>query len=292
MTCDAFRTLVLGGQDARGAAAQAHEAECADCRLWLARFVEGGSIWEADPPARLTADVLAASADAACGRARAHLTGERDEPLPAFDRGLVDAHLERCHTCRAFASELDATLAALPALARLDPGPGFAERVWARTSRRPAAARWADWARALWAGWLARPRFAWEAAYVATVCWVLAFGGPITAWEWSRSTVATIAERPLPEKMVEWRSRMPRFDTARVAEAVPSVDAVETVASRLAGRIATLWRDGAAWVRHLSDRLYAAAGVAWQRAVEWFDQLRGQRRGAPTEPGAGPVRST
>lgn len=291
MTCDAFRVAVLGGRGATEATAL-HAGACADCRRWLARFAEGEAIWRTDEPQRLAASVIAASTGPACERARSLLAGEPDGPLARLDRDLVAAHLEQCAPCRDVAADLGALSMALPDLAVLDPGPGFTERVLAVTSRRPAAARGVAWWRGRWAVWVARPRFAWEVAYVATLCWVVVLGGPVTAWEWSASKVAAVAERPLPERVLELRVDVPSLKTALVSEAAPRVGAVEGMAARLAGRMVDLWRTGAAWIERLADQVRVALGAAWQRALTWFGEMWKDEPDARTEPGRGAVRST
>lgn len=291
MTCDAFRVRVLGEDGALDAAAAAHEAQCASCRRWLARFAEGTALWRTEPSASLAEAVMAGSGGA-CERAMARLAEDRDQPLPPFERRLVAAHLDRCRQCRAFAAELEALLAGLPELAALEPGPGFAERVWASTSRRPSAARWADRLRRGWDRWVRRPRFAWELAYAVTVCWVLAFGGPVAAWEWSKSQVTTIAARPLPERVLVLGDTVPQLRAALVSEAAPAVNAVEGMPSRFARWLEKRWAAAAVWANHVLVRFEAAFDDARQRAVEWFRQLAGRDGGEPTEPGAGPVRSS
>jgi hypothetical protein len=142
------------------------------------------------------------------------------------------------------------------------------------------------------AGWVARPRFAWEVAYVATLCWVLVLGGPVAAWEWSASKVASVAERELPERVLDLRVDVPSLKTALVSEAAPRVGAVEGMAARLAGRMADLWRTGAAWIERLADQVRVALGAAWQRALTWFGEMWKDESDARTEPGGGAVRST
>ena len=90
-------------------------------------------------------------------------------------------------------SGLEAVLRDLPLLAELDPGPGFAERVFLATSNTPEPRGWRARAAAAWWALVRRPRFAWEAAYVVTVCWVLVFGNPVSAIEWSAANLGTVA---------------------------------------------------------------------------------------------------
>jgi len=130
--------------------------------------------------------VLGRTTGSACEKACAQLPDLADGRLADLDRQLVQAHLEHCTACRAVAVALGWLDPLLPELAELDPGPAFtaavvrrttgAEHSLTRAARRgetvgPAglmdrAARW-------WRRLLFRPRFALEAAYVATVILVL-----------------------------------------------------------------------------------------------------------------------
>ena len=92
---------------------------------------------------------------------------------------------------------VEAVVRDLPLLADMDPGPGFAERVLMATSRKPATEGWRTRVAGAWRAMVRRPRFAWEAAYVATVCWVLVFGNPVGAIEWSATSIRAVARERL-----------------------------------------------------------------------------------------------
>ncbi len=167
------------------AACDRHLAECPRCRelAALAGGLDPSASPRSEPPPDLASEVLARTTGAACDRARERLVPLVDPsehgPLPAAERQLVELHLEACFDCRALRAELVALSADLPRLAELDPGSGFVDGVLERTSRRRAAPagrladRWRRLRPATWPGLLPRlvrrPRFAWEAAYVAVL---------------------------------------------------------------------------------------------------------------------------
>lgn len=189
MICRDFERRLEDWVDGRlasadGAACDRHLAECPRCRelAALAGGPDRGASRVPEPPPDLAPEILARTSGAACERARERLAPlvdpSEDGPLPEAERAVLELHLEACADCRALRAELVALGEDLPRLAELDPGPGFVEGVLARTShRRAAAARLAERLRRLGdrlgSGLLPRlvrrPRFAWEAAYVAVL---------------------------------------------------------------------------------------------------------------------------
>jgi hypothetical protein len=156
---------------------------------------------------RFIREVLERTSGSPCERARALLSQRADAPLAAGDGDLLRMHLEGCAGCRAMAVVMDALRVALPALAEMEPDEEFTAEVLARTAdlvaarqaERAAAGAMAvpqregrpvarvtarSRARGWWRRQVARPRFAWELAYAATL---LLFLG------------ARIAGAPLPD---------------------------------------------------------------------------------------------
>lgn len=170
------------------AACDRHLAQCPRCRELAAltggldRGASGVPEPPPEPPPELAPAVLARTSGAACDRARKRLVPLVDPSqhgrLPEAERELLGLHLETCADCRALRAELVALSEDLPRLAELDPGPGFVEGVLERTSRgRTAGGGLVERLRGLGdrlgSGFLPRlvrrPRFAWEAAYVAVL---------------------------------------------------------------------------------------------------------------------------
>ena len=179
----------LGGTlDADVASAlEAHAARCADCRelLELATAAAAGS----EPP-DLTGAVLRRTSGAACSRAEDRLAAWLDGALEAAEAELVAAHVERCRACADLATVVERLPVELAAMAEAAPPARFVEGVLARTL--PPSARWRRAWRPVARRWMARPRFAVEAAYLATALVALVVGlAP-------RGAVAT------PERAAEW----------------------------------------------------------------------------------------
>jgi hypothetical protein len=215
--------------------------------------------------------------------------------LEAFGAG---EHLWAAEPAEAFADAVlaqtagvEALLAELPSLAEMDPGPGFAERVILATSRRPAIAEWrVRWAGA-WRALVRRPRFAWEAAYVATVCWVLIFGNPVGAWEWSASNIGAIAQerlggsvKELRADLVSWRARWAPDSAAAPGAARQQADAVHPALRA--------WQAGAEQIQRGAAYVFDALRHAWTSIGEWVTWLVQQIWPQPAEPQTSPARSS
>ena len=251
----------------------------------------------------------------ACDRCRGLLLADA-----AAARGAdTAAHLAACPECRAFAEALgegaaawlaedasafgdgvlartsaaDALVAELRELADMDPGPAFTARVLAHTSQRPAPERW-------WAGWLAawralarRPRFAWEVAYVATLCWVLVLGNPVGAVEWGAQQVNTIARHrivPAASTLVQdleaWRAAF-----ASDARGEPPASGA-AAAQEPRGAFEAAWQSASDWVgASFAQVLDALLGV-WEQIAALFREPPAAGQPPPaTEPRSDTARS-
>ncbi len=130
-------------------------------------------------------DVLSRTSGSACDRACEQLSDLMAGDLAGMDRELVQAHLEHCDPCRAVAVTLGWLEPLLPAMAEIDPGPGFTAQVLSRTTGRRApvradvpaipsgAAGLMDRVGRWWERQILRPGFAAQVAYAATVVLVL-----------------------------------------------------------------------------------------------------------------------
>jgi hypothetical protein len=166
-------------------AAAAHLSGCAACGELVATLRDTLAALPAAaatvPPADLADAVLAHTSGATCGAAQALLCDFVDDVLAAADRVLVETHVAHCARCTALCTTLQWLATALPSMAALDPGAAFTRRVVAATTQGPAQP--APWRVALaerWRHMLARPRFAWEAAYVGLLLLVALFGTSIS----------------------------------------------------------------------------------------------------------------
>lgn len=211
----------------------------------------------------------------------AFVAGERawaDAPDAAFTERVV-----------ARTSVLDTILGELPALAEMDPGPGFAERVLLATSLKPAPEGWRSRLAGAWPALVRRPRFAWEAAYVATVCLVLAFGNPVGAIEWSTANIGTVARERLAPPVQELRADLESW-RARLA-AAPPPGTFAAPQGEAASPVVRVWQAAVDWLRLASSSVIDAVARAWDALAAWLGGPEGEAAPPLTEPPAGPARS-
>lgn len=296
---DRLGDLAAGaGSAADREAAARHAAGCPECgELW--RAVRSGRWPSFEPDTEegaedLVAAVLERTAGPACGRAEALLCDYVDGELPPEEQALVGAHLEHCPGCANLALALRQAMAALPLLAEMEPDPAFAIDVIRATSRRqPIAAQdpvdvVVSAVAAWWRRMLARPRFAFEVAYVATLLLLLAVGNPAstlhaasTGFErvrtgWS-SAVSDLVVSPAVKRTVAQAGAVVQGLHGRA-------DAGEGLWSRVGDRLVSAW----SWLRGMMSSLVDVMAEGWGRvrvaAAQWLSQ-----RGA--EPGRGAARS-
>jgi hypothetical protein len=203
------------------------------------------------------------------------------EPADAFAAGVI-----------ARTAGVETVLRDLPMLADMDPGPGFAERVLAATSRKPAPQGWRPRVSGAWWALVRRPRFAWEAAYLATVCWVLVFGNPVGAIEWSATNIGAVARERLGPPVKElradletWRGRL-AAEPARKQGAAAGQQGEDTVPL-----VVRAWQTAAEWLQHASASFIDAIARTWGSVAAWIGGLVDQAAPPPAEPPADPARS-
>ncbi len=126
----------------------------------------------------LIASILAATSGSTCRSCRLRLIGREMGEQTAGDEELVRMHLAHCPSCRAVEATLTWLPTVLPSLRELPADAAFTEAVLEATTRAPRgrAKGWYRSAAEWWRRWTERPRFAVEAAYLATVVLVLTVG--------------------------------------------------------------------------------------------------------------------
>jgi hypothetical protein len=186
---------------------------------------------------------------------------------------------------------LEAMLRDLPRLADMDPGLGFTERVLRATSMKPAPVGRRARASAAWRALVRRPRFAWEAAYVATVCWVLVFGNPVGAIEWSTSNLGAVARERLGPPVKELRGDLETWRAALKPEPASARGNPAGAQADPTPPVLRAWQASAEWVRGVASSVAGAFSTAWERLVEWFARVLGGPSNPSTEPPAGAARS-
>ena len=160
-------------------AVEGHLRDCPHCRGLRALLDEEAAHLAQEAPRDLADAILSRTSGPTCDSARDRLCGYVDEAIEAVDRELVRSHLDGCADCAALAAALVSLSADLPRLATLEPDERFVAELLARTSgRRRPAQRWGARLAAAWGEMVRRPRFAWEAAYVATFVFALLFVTP------------------------------------------------------------------------------------------------------------------
>lgn len=169
--CEHIREALLDRVEAplsaeREEAVAAHLADCEACRAFEASLAGPLDVHEID--------LAGPASRAACEQVASEFSRyvEGDD---AIDAELLAAHCETCPTCEAMVAVWPAIADELVALREIDPGAGFVEAVVARTSGATPGAL--DRARAVVGALLARPRIAWELAYLgAILVWLVAPG--------------------------------------------------------------------------------------------------------------------
>ena len=171
--------------------AEEHLRMCARCRELRAAAAGALLDMTIEPPAGLAEAVLRRTSGPTCQSAHDRLCDFADRALEHDDEGLVRMHLNGCVECAALSRALAHLKVDLPALAEMEPAPGFLNDVLSRTAssrgRRSTPIAWTpgivapDWAGRIAAGMrrlVRRPRFAWEGGYIGALFLILLFGTP------------------------------------------------------------------------------------------------------------------
>jgi predicted anti-sigma-YlaC factor YlaD len=274
--------------------AEGHLAGCARCRRLLDALGGRAEAGTLDPAgeASLTASILAATSGSPCIAARERLCDFVDRALPAFDRGLVEAHLAGCRSCAALAGALSRATAVLPSFAELAPPAFLAPRVLAATSRRAGERRLSERV-AAWLGHAAlRPRFSIAVAYAATALIFVFVGDPVDAFRrvveqgsvYAQPAIAAVGEQ------VAANVATARGLGAEAASAAASLTPRRDSAS-------TEWDAGVGAVRRwLASNLGAPLASLIERMSEWIQAtmdtlirlVRPEPRGSTAPAGAVP----
>ncbi len=250
-----------------------------------------------------------------CDQIRAAVLDPGALPADWVRRPEAAGHIRECPACQdwldafaagelvwaaepadAFAAQIiartagfEAVLRELPLLAEMDPGAGFTDRVLLATSRKPAPQGWRARVSGAWSALVRRPRFAWEAAYVATVCWVLVFGNPVGAIEWSATNVGAVARERLGPPVKELRADLETWRGTLAPE--PAAGSATGAKAEQVPRVVRAWQNAAVWLRALTTPVVEAFRLAWESVAAWFERPAGQASAAPTEPRADAARS-
>ena len=125
----------------------------------------------------LTQAILARTSGSPCERLHELACDFVDGELGEAQGSLLLGHMAHCAACAALVRALAESKTVLPALAEVDPGPWFTQRVLRSTSMRPAGTGFD--ARAAWRKLMHRPRIALEAAYLGAVAGMVGMQVPV-----------------------------------------------------------------------------------------------------------------
>ncbi len=180
MNCERFQAVLddfLNGNLSDESPAQNHLEDCAGCRDLVALLREDLELPQVPAPAGLAEAVLQRTSGPACKSAREFLPGYADGGLPESDTELLAIHIQGCRDCRSLEAAVRMLAVDLPNLAEMEPPAGFTAQVLAATSEKLSLAqRFTASVQTM----MQRPRFAFEAAYIASITLVLLFGLPFT----------------------------------------------------------------------------------------------------------------
>ena len=293
-------------------AADRHARSCSRCATLLreARQASGANLAPADTlDAGDAEDLVAAvlrrtSGDAACRRAEELMCalsfgagdGGGEQAPGAFDAQLLEAHLEHCRTCASLAEALQSAATVLPSLADVDPGAGFTARVLAATSRAAAGtlpARVGGW----WRQWLARPRFAFELAYVATLLLVIVVGNPIAPLQAASERTVSLASAGIERARSAWPSVVARVEMpeqvrvlrAVTGEALAANPGLRGAIEAMLQRSTAWWSSAWTWLQGTTADLLGAVQAQWQR-LQAAASAAGDKPNTGAEPARGRAR--
>ena len=197
--------------------ADAHQAACTRCHELFEALAGLGDAVANEDASALTEGILARTSGTSCTAAHERLCEFVDEELEPLDRELVEQHLAHCDACTALVQALRRATAVLPSFAEMTPPAGFALDVLRATSRQPAPEPVTNWFQEWLTRLAARPRIAFEVAYVCTLLLVVLVGNPVKAFnEVTTSTahlvrpgLAAVSQRvePIAARAEGWRTR-------------------------------------------------------------------------------------
>jgi len=200
--------------------------------------------------------ILRRTIGSACSRARPHLAVPAGAPRDPILAALLASHVEHCADCARIAETAAHLDALLPSLRAEEPDAGFEEQVRAATVH--AAPRGRARARLDWRSVVLRPRFALEAAYVATLLLWLAkpIVAPLVAsprWGEVQHVARAVPDAVAkPAVAAVWTQSRAGLETSRRA----SLETLGATQAAAAETLSTLGSTIAGASRAVFDRLY------------------------------------
>ena len=267
-----------------------HVAHCERCRR-LTAIVAAGEAGADETPEDddLLPAVLSQTIGSPCARAETLLPALVDKHLDADGREVLEAHLAHCDSCSRLLAVMQEAEHVLPALAEIQPPPGFTQRVLSATTAGTPLAAGVGAAALEWPWWmriLARPRASLELGYVGAVLLVVLLGNPVAAFYNAEQHASQLAGA-VPVARLSEQLGVTNAATGVIARllavATWTVNAIQTeVANRLnearmlMQQIETAVANALAWIANIDVKQMLGRGQA--------PPPRGQPAGAATEP--------
>jgi anti-sigma factor RsiW len=147
-----------------------HLESCASCRELLELAAQEPIQMGPARTEELVQAVLEKTSGKSCIQAHELLPDYVDGVLAAASGELVRRHLENCRSCQQIHQTLKDLKEVLPVLAQMDPGSSFTWKCMhsLRQAQNKRSQPWI-WPGRIWGRLLARPRLAWESAYILTL---------------------------------------------------------------------------------------------------------------------------
>lgn len=147
-----------------------HVDSCLACRDLLDLAKREPIHIESAQTEELIQAVLDKTSGKSCGYSHKLLPDYIDGAMSTASNELIESHLKNCRSCRQMHQTLKELMEELPALAQIDPGSSFT-RECMHAFREVQDQRSQSWIRPgrIWSRLVARPRLAWESAYVLTL---------------------------------------------------------------------------------------------------------------------------
>ena len=196
----------------------AHADACPRCReildamdVDLADLVADGDPGVDHPD--LVESVLDRTTGSSCERAESLLALSPESTPDADQAALLAAHLEHCDRCAGLERTLSWLLPELKEMGRIEPETDLVYDVLRASSsvrsrkRAGALARRRDRLQLWWEQQVARPRFAWEVAFAASVILALVFGTPLSPARNAPSQALDVVQAG-PGRLLESTSRV------------------------------------------------------------------------------------
>jgi len=253
-----------------------HLRKCAACRALL-EALEAGQ--HQVIPFDLSEAVLSRTTGSACTRCRSLLGDFVDGFLDGIESELVLSHVGSCVSCNSLFRTMSQMAEVLPGMRELTPDSSFVADVLRSTrALRPAGPRLPrilDFFRGL----AQRPRFSWEAAYLATLLVFGLFGTPFSpAHDASSRLLASLQNREgLVAQADSSIERWQQEAQTLVSASGRTRQTISRMLTRSAEAADQMVGEGQELVRQSEDFLKSAGKTVQERIAAVYQQAKGAK---------------